>query len=107
MFMDYIITENRLLNLMDNYLTQMVGELEMRYSSNVRAKEDDFELVDKNDNLIFEFVDDHLGISQRLFLTISSLFNTDKSGTEDLFVKWFQKKFPDENIVGAYYSIYY
>jgi hypothetical protein len=57
--------------------------------------------------LIFEFVDDHLGVSQRLFLTISSLFNMNDSETENMFVRWFEKKFPNENIVASYYSIYY
>ena len=105
--MDYIITEGRLVKLMDNYITQMVGELTMAPSSNTIASKDDFELVDKNKNLIFEFVDDHLGISQQLFFTISSLFNLNDSETENMFVRWFEKKFPNENIVASYYSIYY
>ena len=105
--MDYIITEGRLVKLMDNYITQMVGGLEMKNSTNVRGTKDDFELVDKNGNLIFEFVDDHLGVSQGLFFTISSLFNLNDSETENMFVRWFEKKFPNENIVASYYSIYY
>jgi hypothetical protein len=105
--MDYIITEQRLITFIDNYITQTVGELEMKNSTNVRGTKDDFELVDKNGNLIFEFVDDHLGVSQRLFLTISSLFNMNDSETENMFVRWFEKKFPNENIVASYYSIYY
>ena len=92
---------------MDNYITQMVGELEMKNSTNVRGTKDDFELVDKNGNLIFEFVDDHLGVSQQLFFTIKSLFNLNDSETENMFVRWFEKKFPNENIVASYYSIYY
>lgn len=105
--MDYIIKESRLVNLIDNYINQTVGELEMKNSTNVRGTKDDFELVDKRGNLIFEFVGDHLGISQRLFETISSLFNINESETENMFVRWFEKKFPDENIVASYYSVYY
>jgi hypothetical protein len=105
--MDYIITEGRLVKLIDNYISQTVGELEIKNSSNVRGTKDDFELVDKRGNLIFEFVGDHLGVSQQLFLTISSLFNINESETENMFVRWFEKKFPDENIVASYYSIYY
>jgi len=84
-----------------------VGELEMKNSSNIRGTKDDFELVDKNGNLIFEFVGGHLGISQRLFETISSLFNINFPETENMFVRWFEKKFPDEKIKDSYYSIYY
>lgn len=105
--MDYIITESRLVKIIDNYINQTVGELEMKNSSNVRGTKDDFELVDKNGNLIFEFVGGHLGISQRLFETISSLFNINFPETENMFVRWFEKKFPDENIKDSYYSIYY
>ena len=105
--MDYIITEGRLVKLIDNYISQTVGELEIKNSSNVRGTKDDFELFDKRGNLIFEFVGDHLGVSQQLFLTISSLFNINESETENMFVRWFEKKFPDENIVASYYSIYY
>ena len=105
--MDYIITESRLVKLIDNYINHTVGELEMKNSSNIRGTKDDFELVDKNGNLIFEFVGGHLGISQRLFETISSLFNINFPETENMFVRWFEKKFPDENIVASYYSIYY
>jgi hypothetical protein len=105
--MDYIITESRLVKLIDNYINHTVGELEMKNSSNIRGTKDDFELVDKNGNLIFEFVGGHLGISQRLFETISSLFNINFPETENMFVRWFEKKFPDEKIKDSYYSIYY
>ena len=105
--MDYIITESRLVKLIDNYINHTVGELEMKNSSNIRGTKDDFELVDKNGNLIFEFVGGHLGISQRLFETISSLFNINFPETENMFVRWFEKKFPDEVVKDSYYSIYY
>jgi hypothetical protein len=105
--MDYIITESRLVKIIDNYIGQTVGNLEMKNSTNIRGTKDDFELVDKNGNIIFEFVAGHLGVSQRLFFTIKNLFNLNDSETENMFVRWFEKKFPNEKIKDSYYSIYY
>ena len=46
--MDYIIKESRLLKLLDNYITQTVGDLTMINSSNVMASKEDFELINNN-----------------------------------------------------------
>lgn len=105
--MEYIIAESRLVKLLDNYITRRVGKLRMRNSSNIRAKEEDFELVDENRNLIFEMIDGHLGISYELFYKIMSMFNMNYTETENLFVKWFEHRYPNERIVASYYSIYY
>jgi hypothetical protein len=105
--MDYIIKESRLLKLLDDYITQTVGELTMANSSHIIASKEDFELIDNNRKIIFEFIDRHLGVSQQLFLTISNLFNMNVSETENIFVRWFEKKFPNELIIDSYCSIYY
>lgn len=105
--MEYIIAEGRLVKLMDNYITRSVGDLNLRGSSNIRATPQDFELVDENGNLTFEFIDGYLGVSHSLFLQIMTMFNLNQSETENLFVKWFEKRFPYENIVASYYSVYY
>lgn len=105
--MDYIISENRLVRLVDNYITSTVGDLTLKDSSNIHATNQDFELVDRDRKLIFEFIDGHLGVSQELFYTIMTMFNLNQSQTEDMFVKWFEKRFPYERIVASYYSIYY
>jgi hypothetical protein len=105
--MDYIISEDRLVRLVDNYITSVVGELIERDSSHTIGTEEDFDLVDKNENMIFQFLNQHLGVSQDLFLTISQLFGRNFSETEDLIQRWFEKKYPDKPIKAVYYSIYY
>jgi hypothetical protein len=105
--MKYIIREDRLVKLVDEYITSVVGELSIRNSSNIHATEEDFELIDKNRNLIFEYFGRHLGVSKNLFLTISELFGRSFSETEDLIQLWFEKKYPDEPVQAVYYSIYY
>lgn len=105
--MDYIISEDRLVRLVDKYIATSVGELSMRNSSNIHATEEDFELVDENRNLIFEMLDGHLGVSRNLFATISELFGRSISETEDLIQRWFEKKYPNEPIMAVYYSIYF
>ena len=105
--MEYTIAESRLVKLMDNYITSIIGDLTLRGSSNIRATPQDFELVDQNRKLIFEFIDGELGVSQELFFTIMSMFNLDGWRTENMFVKWFKKRFPYERIESSYCSIYY
>jgi hypothetical protein len=105
--MDYIIKESRLLKFLDDYITQTVGNLNMINSSHVMASKEDFELINNNRKIIFEFLDHNLGVSQDLFVTISHLFNMNASETENIFVRWFEKKYPNELIVASYCSIYY
>lgn len=105
--MDYIITEKKLANMVGNYITQIVGELSLKDSDHQHATEGDFQLVDKNDNTIFEFLGNHLGVSQLLFSSIMDLFSRNVPQTEKLFEAWFKKNFPDERLVAAYHSIYY
>ena len=92
---------------MDNYITRSVGDLTLKGSSNIHATPQDFELVDQNGKLMFEFIDGHLGVSIILFTTIMTMFNLNQTQAEDMFVKWFEKRFPYERIVASYYSVYY
>jgi hypothetical protein len=105
--MEYIITESRLIKIIDKYITDTVGELHVVDSTNVNAREGDFEIIDDKEDLVFEFVDHHLGIKQQLFLTIMNYLNMNTSETEGLFKRWFEYKFPDELILNTYCSIYY
>jgi len=105
--MDYIIKESRLLKFLDDYITQTVGDLTMVNSSHIMASKEDFELINNNRKIIFEFIDHNLGVSQDLFITISHLFNMNASETENIFLRWFEKKYPNELIVASYCSIYY
>jgi hypothetical protein len=105
--MEYIITESRLIKIIDKYITDTVGELHVVDSTNVNAREGDFEIIDDKEDLVFEFVDHHLGIKQQLYLTVKNYLNLNDSETEGIFQRWFEYKFPDELILNAYCSIYY
>ena len=105
--MDYIIKESRLIKLIDNYITESVGELYKTDSTNVNAREGDFQIIDENGSLVFEYFDYHLVIKQELFVTIMNSLNLNTSQTEGLFRRWFEYRFPDNLIIAAYCSIYY
>jgi hypothetical protein len=47
--MKYIITENRLVGLVDKYIEDSVGKLRKFPLEHINAREDDFELVDDSD----------------------------------------------------------
>ena len=105
--MDYIISEDRLLRLVDEYITSVVGELIQRESSHQLGDEKDFDIVDENGNMVFQYFGKHLGVSKQLLVTISELFGRSFSETEKLIQLWFEKKYPDEPIYDVYYSIYF
>ena len=105
--MKYIISEDRLLRLVDEYITSVVGELIATKSSHQLGDEKDFDIVDENGNMVFQYFGRQLGVSKHLFVTISELFGRNFSETEDLIQQWFEKKYPDEPIDDVYYSIYY
>ena len=105
--MDYIISEDRLLRLVDEYITSVVGELIQIESSHHLGEKEDFDIVDGNENMIFQYFGKHLGVSKNLFVTISELFGRSFSETEKLIQLWFEKKYPDEPIYDVYYSIYF
>ena len=107
MNMKYIIREDRLVRLVDEYITSVVGELIHRESSHQLGDEKDFDIVDENGNMVFQYFGKHLGVSKQLFVTISELFGRSFSETEKLIQLWFEKKYPDEPIYDVYYSIYF
>lgn len=105
--MKYIISEDRLLRLVDEYITSVVGELIVTKSSHQLGDEKDFDIVDENGNMVFQYFGKHLGVSRNLFATISELFGRSISETKKLIQLWFEKKYPDEPIYDVYYSIYF
>ena len=105
--MKYIIREDRLVKLVDKYITSLVGELIATKSSHHLGDEKDFDIVDGNGNMVLQYFGRQLGVSKHLFVTISELFGRNFSETEDLIQQWFEKKYPDEPIDDVYYSIYY
>ena len=105
--MKYIISEDRLLRLVDEYITSVVGELIQIESSHHLGEKEDFDLVDGNENTIFQYFGKHLGVSKNLIVTIGELFGRNVSETEKLIQRWFEKKYPDEPVQAVYYSIYF
>jgi hypothetical protein len=106
--MKYIIREDRLLRLVDEYITSVVGELIKTKSNHQLGEKEDFDLVDENGNMVFQYFGKHLGVSKDLFSNIYGLFShMNVSETEKLIQLWFEKKYPDEPIYDVYYSIYF
>jgi hypothetical protein len=105
--MDYIISEDRLVKLVDKYIATVVGELIVTKSSHQFANKEDFDIVDKDGNMIFQYFARHLGVSQHLFSSISDLFSINQSVTENLFQRWFEQKYPDLPLKDVYPSIYF
>jgi len=102
--MDYIITENRLLRLIDNYIEETFGELKKIPYKHINAREGDFELVSE-DKTIFLFMDHSLEVDKNLFNDLKGLFNLSGSEMAQLFEIWFQKHFPDDLLLQVYASI--
>jgi hypothetical protein len=108
LIMDYIISEDRLVKLVDKYITSVVGELIETKSSHHLGDEKDFDIVDENGNMVFQYFGKHLGVSKDLFSNIHGLFShINVSETEKLIQLWFEKKYPDEPVQAVYYSIYF
>lgn len=91
--MKYLITENRLVDLVDKYLEDSVGKLRKFPLEHINAREDDFELVDDGDNTIFTYFDYGLGVEDTLYVKMLSLFNLNHRELEKLLEKWFSKHY--------------
>ena len=91
--MKYIITENRLVDLVEKYLEDSIGRLRKFPLDHINAREDDFELVDDSGQTIFSYFDYGLGIEETLYLKMLSLFNLDNKELEKLLEKWFSKHY--------------
>ena len=100
--MKYLITENRLVDFVDKYLKDTVGELNRVELDHINAREGDFEIVDKNMETIFRYMDYHLGVDEKLFYHMMNLFALDKRETEKLIEKWFEKNYPDNFVISAF-----
>ena len=104
--MKYIISENRLINLLDKYIEESVGKLKKIPSNDVNARDGDFELVADDGTLVFGYLDYHLSVKPDLFYTLMGLFNVNKNELEKLIEKWFASHFPDSFLIRAYCSFY-
>ena len=91
--MKYIITENRLVDLVDKYLEDSIGRLRIFPLTHINAREDDFELVDDGGQTNFTYFDYGLGVEENLYLKMMSLFNLNNKELEKLLEKWFTKHY--------------
>jgi hypothetical protein len=104
--MKYVISENRLINLLDKYIEERVGKLKKIPLDDVNARDGDFELVTDDRTSIFTYLDYHLSVKPDLFYTLMGLFNVNKNELEKLIEKWFSSQFPDSFLIQAYCSLY-
>ncbi len=68
-----------MVDFVDKYLKDTVGELNRVELDHVNAREGDFDIVDKNMETIFRYMDYHLGVEEHLFRQITDLNNVKKT----------------------------
>jgi hypothetical protein len=103
--MEYIISENRLIKLIDKYIEEGIGKFKKIPSNDVNARDGDFKLVTDDGTSIFDYEDYHLGVNPDLFYTLMGLFNIDKNEIKNLIEKWFSFHFPDSVLIQVYCSL--
>jgi hypothetical protein len=104
--MEYIITERKLIDLIDRFIETNVGELHKLPLEGINARSDDFVLMNPAGNVVFTFSDHHLSVDKDLFFTLMNLFNINNLELEILLKSWFEYHFPKELILRAQISIY-
>lgn len=102
--MKYIITENRLVDFVDKYLEDSIGRLRKFPITHINAREDDFELVDDKGETMFYYYDYGLGVEEKLYLKMLSLFNLNHREFEKLLAKWFKNHY-DGMVLTVYPNI--
>ena len=102
--MKYIITENRLVDFVDKYLEDSIGRLRKFPITHINAREDDFELVDDKGETMFYYYDYGLGVEEKLYLKMLSLFNLNHRELEKLLTKWFKNNY-DGMVLTVYPNI--
>jgi hypothetical protein len=104
--MDYIISEDRLIRLIDKYMNESFGELKEIPSEHVNAREGDFDLVSNDGRIMFSYLDYNLAIYTNLYYTLMGLFNLSGIQIERIFELWFKKHYPNSLLLSVYCSIY-
>ena len=100
--MKYIITEDRLTNFVDKFITNSVGKLRKFPSDHVNAREGDFELVQESGWKVFDYSDYHLEVDNELFDSIKTLLDLSTRETEKLLEKWFERNYPGNMVITAF-----
>jgi hypothetical protein len=101
--MKYIITENRLIGLVDKYIEDSVGKLRKFPLEHINAREDDFELVDNSGETIFRYFDYGLGVEENFYIKMLSLFSLNHRELEKLLENWFSQNY--DGVVLTIYPI--
>jgi hypothetical protein len=94
--MKYIITESRLVGLVDNFINSYIGgDLEKQHGSS----DNNFIYVNSKGDAFFEtkplgnLGHISLGIDRDLFTTIKQLFSLSRDNVYQVLVKWFGDKY--------------
>ena len=104
--MKYIINESKLISFLDKVIEDSVGKLEMEPLLDINAREDDFKLVNSNNETIFTYMDYELSVNKNLYYTLGNLFNLKEDELRNLIQKWFEKNYHGHLVIGVYYSPY-
>jgi hypothetical protein len=104
--MDYIISERRLIRLIDDYIKESFGKLKKIPSGHLNASEGDFDILSEDGKTLFTFVDHGLSIYTSFYHTLMRLFNLTGVQIEHLIGLWFKEHFPDELLLDVFCSIY-
>jgi len=86
--MNYSITEHRLKQIIDNFITDQVGVLKKHDHNNPVV--DYYWWTDKYGNGVFEVSGDYesLGVYEKLWISVRELFGLSPMETDDSFLRW-------------------
>lgn len=103
--MKYIITESRLENLINEYLTKIVG-LPIQKHHHPSSVVSYIWFTNNKDEVIFEMDDSseglELGVREDLWNSVQSLFSLSVNETEKVFMEWMEQEFNNDFLTGAY-----
>jgi hypothetical protein len=87
--MNYSITENRLKQIIDTFITEQIGVLKKHKHSNPFVNY--YWWTDKYGNGVFETSgedDESLGVYEKLWMSVNELFGLSPMETDDSFLRW-------------------
>ena len=90
--MKYIITENRIFNLITTYLESIFGEI---IPTNLEKGDEDYvQFKTPNGKLLMDgFINDHLLVTPHVWNAIRELFNLDDDDVSEIIEKWTESKY--------------
>lgn len=91
-----------MIDIVDKYLQDSIGGLRVFPINHVNAREDDFELVNDKGETVFLYLDYGLGVEEKLYVKLLSLFNMSHRELEKILQPWFNRKFPKNLVIQVY-----